>query len=166
MIYFIGTFDYTIDPKGRLTVPNKFKIALGNTFIIKTQTKGNYSCICLYSNEDFQNTLEEIRQTAKNRFDRDRKTFVFCEGSNEVTPDAKGRILVPSMTLEEAGIESECIMVGMFDHVEVWNPEQYKAYSKELKAEEIFEEEAYVSEGHAELKMRANGDFLKANRED
>ena len=160
---FVGTFDYTVDSKGRLTVPSKFKNELGEKFMIRVHTQGKYVCIGLYNDEGFKNAYEESLREAKNNAERKRKTFAFYAGANEVSPDGKGRILVPLMTLQKAGITNECIMVGMDDHVEVWNPERFDAYFNEVEEDEILEETSYASESRIEAERRANGDFLGGN---
>lgn len=157
---FVGTFAYTVDLKGRLTIPSKFKNELGETFITRVHTQGKYVCIGLYNDEGFKNAYEESLREARNSVEKKRKTFAFYAGANEVSPDAKGRILVPLMTLQKAGITNECVMVGMYDHVEVWNPERFNAYCNEVEEDGILEETSYASESRIEAERRANGDFL------
>ena len=115
----IGEFNHTIDAKGRLSVPSKFRTILGDTFVI---SKGIDQCLIVYSEEEWSafqaklNTLPTFDDDA-----REVKRF-FGSGSAYVEVDQHGRILVPSNLQAYAGLTKEVTIVGTTDgKAEIWD---------------------------------------------
>lgn len=113
----IGSYQHTLDPKGRLIVPSKFRNDLGESFIV---TKGMDGCLDVYPNDEwliFVNKLKAL-PTSKEK-NREILRF-FYSGATECEIDKQGRILLPQHLREYAKIEKELMLVGQMNKVEIW----------------------------------------------
>ena len=115
---FMGEYNHTIDAKGRLIVPSKFREQLGNEFVV---TKGLDGCLFLYPNNEwkiFEEKLRTLPLTNKNA-----RTFTrfFLGSAVDGGLDKQGRVLISSALREFAGLEKEVVLVGVLDRVEIWD---------------------------------------------
>ncbi len=122
---FMGEYNHTIDAKGRLIIPAKFREQLGEAFVI---TNGNDGCLNIYTNEDWETFLEKLRVLPNNR---DKREIVrkFVAQANPVEVDKQGRILIPPALREHAALEKDVVLAGVIDKIEVWNKERWDAES-------------------------------------
>ena len=117
---FIGEYHHSIDDKGRLIIPSKFREELGNKFII---TRGIENCLFVYSLESWEkivNKLETLPFTKK-----DARAFIrfFLSGASEAEFDKQGRINITSPLISYANITKECVVIGTGDRLEIWSEE-------------------------------------------
>ena len=91
---FMGEYNHTIDAKGRLIVPSKFREALGDTFVV---TKGLDGCLFVYDNEEWQAFEEKLRSLPITNKEARQFARFFLAGAAEVEVDKQGRILVPNI---------------------------------------------------------------------
>ncbi|MBQ1488531.1 MAG: division/cell wall cluster transcriptional repressor MraZ [Lachnospiraceae bacterium] len=133
---FKSEYNHTIDPKGRLVIPTKFRPGLGNSFVI---TKGIDKCLYFYpvdAWEEMEDKLAKIPLT--NKAGRTFARFMIG-GAAEVDMDAQGRILLPAYLREYAEIIKDTVMIGMVNHVELWAKELRDAASEDVDINEIAE---------------------------
>lgn len=133
---FMGEYNHTIDAKGRLIVPSKLRDALGDHFVV---TKGLDGCLFVYPNEEwgkFEERLSELPITNANarKFAR-----FFLAGAADVEVDKQGRILLPSVLRDFAGLEKDVVFVGVSKRVEIWSREKWEENSTYDDVEEIAE---------------------------
>ena len=117
---FMGEYNHSVDAKGRLIVPSKFREQLGNEFVV---TKGLDGCLFVYSQEEWiEESLREKPLTSK-----DARKFMrfFFAGAANCEVDKQGRILLPANLREYAGIDKEVVSVGVFSRVEIWSKERW-----------------------------------------
>ena len=117
-----GEFNHSIDPKGRLIIPSKFREILGEDFVI---TKGLDGCLFLYPNNEwkvFENKLRTLPLTNKNA-----RTFTrfFLGSAVDGGLDKQGRALISSALRTYAKLEKDVVLAGMLNRVEIWNKEQW-----------------------------------------
>lgn len=119
----MGEYSHTIDAKGRLIVPSKFREELGNEFVV---TKGLDGCLFVYSNEEWHRIEESLRE--KPLTSREARKFMrfFFAGAACCEVDKQGRILLPANLREFAGIEKDVVSVGVYSRVEIWSKEKYE----------------------------------------
>ena len=122
---FIGEYPYSLDTKGRVNVPAKFRQSLSkkneNTFII---TRGMDSCIYVYPLiqwKKIENNLREISSLSKIHRTFVRNTARYASSS---TYDKQGRITLTPSLIEYAKIKKEVLIIGMINKMEIWNPKQ------------------------------------------
>ena len=138
---FMGEYNHTIDAKGRLIVPSKFRESLGDMFVV---TKGLDGCLFVYDNNEwnaFEEKLKSLPLTNK-----DARTFVrfFLAGAAEVEVDKQGRILVPGVLREFAGLKKDVVLIGVASRIEIWDRERFDGAA-------VYEDMDEIAEHMAEL---------------
>ncbi len=119
---FMGEYNHTIDTKGRLIIPSKFREALGDTFVV---TKGLDGCLFVYDNEEWNVFEEKLRSLPITN--RDARKFVrfFLAGATEAEIDKQGRILVPNVLREFADLQKDVVLIGVASRIEIWSRERF-----------------------------------------
>ena len=129
---FLGQYAHTVDAKGRVFVPAKYRDGLGETFVI---TRGTAKCITVYPMsewEKFTAKIEELPQAQAAKIRR----FIFGNAS-DVTVDAQGRINIAQNLREYAGIDKNAVILGLGSYLEIWSEEAWKAESELESSAEI-----------------------------
>ena len=124
----LGEFHHNIDEKGRLVIPTKFREELQNNFIV---TKGLEKCLCIYTQDSFNNLVRQIDALSFTKKDVRTFTRFFYSSANECEMDKNGRINIVNNLKSYAELEKECIIVGVNDHAEIWNENLYNDFMKE-----------------------------------
>ncbi len=121
----MGEYHHTIDDKGRIFVPAKFRPELGEQFVV---TRGLESCLFVYSMSEWNkivsklNTLPFTKQSVRN-FSR-----FFLSGATIVELDKQGRINITSPLTTYASLEKECIIIGVGERLEIWNEKAWNEF--------------------------------------
>ena len=139
---FIGEYHHSIDDKGRLIIPSKFREELGNNFII---TRGIENCLFVYSLDSWNERVRKIESLPFTK--KDARTFArfFLSGASEAEFDKQGRINITSPLISYAKITKECIVIGTGDRLEIWSEELWNEFFTSAKdsmsdiAENLFE---------------------------
>ena len=123
---FIGEYNHSIDTKGRLNIPSKFRGELGEEFIV---TKGLDNCLFVYPLDEWkvlENKLKQLPMT-----NRDARAFVrfFFSGATECELDNQGRIRIPNNLREHALLEKEAVIIGVGTRIEIWGNDQWQQYN-------------------------------------
>ena len=115
---FMGEYNHSVDAKGRLIVPSKFREQLGNEFVV---TKGLDGCLFVYSQEEWNKFVAELESLP--RMNKDARIFkrYFFGSASEGSFDKQGRVLVPPSLRKNAHLEKEVVLVGVQDRVEIWD---------------------------------------------
>lgn len=125
---FLGEYQHTLDAKGRVSLPRKFRDATGSRLVV---SKGLDDCLYVYTSEGYREFIERVFETSA--FDRSGRAIRrhFTAGSDEVEVDSAGRIGLKTVLREYAGIEKDVIVAGIGDHIEIWDAEKWAAYEDE-----------------------------------
>ncbi len=120
---FLGEYTHIIDDKGRLTIPARFRNKLATGLVL---TRGLDTCLQIYPDAGWQSLAERISglPTSDKRV-RAYRRRVFS-GAVDLIPDRQGRILVPPYLRKFAQIESEVVVAGSFDYIEIWSVELWQ----------------------------------------
>jgi MraZ protein len=121
---FLGEFQHSLDAKGRIILPSRFRTDLESGLVI---TRGLDSCLWVMPSMAFNEWAETLRERAR-RGDprwRDVLRFIFS-GAHEDHPDKQGRISVPEHLREHAGLEREVTITGNDDRIEVWRRDRWE----------------------------------------
>ena len=143
MSMFMGEYHHSIDDKGRLIIPSKFRNDLGDEFVI---TRGIENCLFAYPKDNWErivNKLETLPFTKK-----DARTFTrfFLSGATAAEFDKQGRINITSPLISYANIIKECVIIGTGDRLEIWALEEWNNFFDSAKnnmsdiAENLFNE--------------------------
>ena len=131
---FMGEYNHTIDAKGRLIIPSKFREQLGEEFVL---TKGLDGCLSIYPMnewEAFEEKLRALPLTNKNA-----RTFsrFFVAGATTCELDKQGRILIPQNLRQYAKLQKDLVIVGASNRAEIWDQEKWEQMCGEVTSEMI-----------------------------
>lgn len=136
MHMFMGEYNHTIDAKGRLIIPSKFREALGDEFVV---TKGLDGCLFVFDGIEWSAFEEKLK--ALPITNKDARQFVrfFLAGAASVEVDKQGRILVPNVLREFADLSKDVTLIGVGSRIEIWDKTRYEGASAYDDMEEIAE---------------------------
>ena len=132
---FMGEYNHSIDAKGRIIVPAKFREELGDEFVV---TLGLDGCLFLYPNAEWEEFVAQLKQLPGNRQARQLQRY-FLAGAVNCEVDKQGRILIPAKLREHAKLEKEVVFVGVLGKIEIWSKEQWDANNDFGNVESIAE---------------------------
>lgn len=124
---FLGEYQHSLDTKGRIIVPAKFREELGAKFIA---TKGLDNCIFLYPLEEWRTIEEKLRALPFTRSDVRSFARFFFSGASELDMDKQGRIVLPPNLREYAGISKDLTVIGVGSRVEIWAGQGWAEYNQ------------------------------------
>jgi len=125
---FIGEYQHTMDGKGRLFIPAKFREGLGDRFVV---TKGLDRCLFLYSLDEWALMEMKLRRLPLAKADARAFARLFFAGAAELEVDKQGRILIPANLREYAGLTKDVAVIGVASRVEIWDHGEWLRYSGE-----------------------------------
>jgi MraZ protein len=141
---FMGEYNHTIDAKGRLIVPSKFREALGDTFVV---TKGLDGCLFVYDNEEWSIFEEKLKLLPITNKDARKFVRFFLAGAAEVEVDKQGRILIPNVLREFAELNKDVVLIGVASRIEIWSKERFENETTCEDMDEIAEHMAELGLG-------------------
>jgi MraZ protein len=127
---FLGRFEHTLDDKGRLTIPAKYRNTLATGVVI---TRGLDGCLWVFASSEWDAIAGKIRTLSLLK--KDARSFVrlFFSEATDAVPDKQGRVHVPSYLREYANLQDEVIVAGSYNRLELWNPEGYVEENSRLQ---------------------------------
>jgi MraZ protein len=128
---FLGEYEHTIDAKGRLAVPARFRGQLDHGAVL---SKGMGKCLSVYTMQRWEEKSNELVANKANEELRDFERRIFPSAS-EVELDGQGRLVIPAKLRAYAGLESEVTVAGVRDHIEIWDRGTWQEYQNRLDAE-------------------------------
>ena len=131
---FMGEYNHTVDAKGRLIVPSKFRDQLGDEFVV---TKGMDGCLFVFDNSEWQAFEAKLRSLPM--IDKEARQFTryFLAGAASLEVDKQGRILLPAVLREFADITKDAVLVGVGNRVEIWSKDRWEGTITYQDMEEI-----------------------------
>lgn len=135
---FMGEHQHSIDGKGRVIIPARFREELGDKFIV---TRGLDSCLFVYPQEEWDKLEKKLKGLSFTKADARAFTRFLFSGAVECEADKQGRALIPQSLREHASLDKEVIVIGVSTRVEIWSREVWEKYKEEanLSFEEISE---------------------------
>lgn len=133
---FMSEYNHSIDTKGRVIVPVKFRESLGAEFIV---TKGLDGCLFVFPNEEWHIFEEKLKSLPMSNKDARKFVRFFLAGAAMVELDKQGRILIPPVLRECAGLEKDVVVVGVGNRVEIWDKGRWEESTTFNDMDEIAE---------------------------
>lgn len=124
----MGEFQHSMDDKGRLTVPSKFRDALGASFVV---TRGLDQCLFVYPMEEWGNMEQKLKALPMMKADARAFSRFFFSGATECELDKQGRVHLPGNLREYAKLDKDCVVLGVSSRVEIWSKETWEQYFNE-----------------------------------
>lgn len=126
---FLGQFDHTIDAKGRMAVPAKFRGQLEDGAII---SKGMGRCLSVYTMQRWEEKSAELVAGKESDALREIERRIYASAS-EVELDGQGRLVIPAKLRTYAELNSDVTVAGVRDHIEIWDRAVWKEYEAKLE---------------------------------
>jgi len=133
-----GEYNHTIDAKGRVTVPSRFREVLGDHFVI---TRGFDGCLAAYPAERWDRIEKNLMALSLTNAAGRKLTRLFLGNAIECDVDKMGRILIPQPLRNAAGISRDVVITGLGDRVEVWDSEAWNKVNGADALENLSEDE-------------------------
>lgn len=144
VLMFMGEYNHTVDAKGRVIIPAKFRDALGDSFVV---TKGLDGCLFVFAMDEWKNFEEKLRALPIANKDARKFSRFFLAGAADIEADKQGRALLPSNLREFAGLEKDVVLVGVSSRVEIWSRERWEDSTAFDNMDEIAEHMADLGLG-------------------
>ncbi len=134
---FTGEYRHSVDDKGRVAVPAKFRVQLeGGAFIARWLD----ACLAIFPRAAWQELADKvgglpIGDASARNFSR-----ALFANAYEIGPDRQGRVVLPAALREIAGLTAEAVVVGARDHAEIWAPDRWQDYRRAMDAPEAMAE--------------------------
>lgn len=121
----MGEYQHTIDEKGRMIIPSKFRDELGARFII---TRGLDNCLFVYPEQEWRNIEQKLKSLPFTRSDARAFTRFFFSGATECELDKQGRVNIPANLRQYSKLAKDCVVIGVSSRVEIWSKEVWSEY--------------------------------------
>ncbi len=114
---FLGEFHHTVDDKGRVVLPSKFRDLLERGAIV---SKGD-GCLFIYTIEEFQSVAKDLREKSRMSASAREAARAFFAGASDITPDKQGRLTIPQSLRNYAKLEKDVTVLGVYSRIELWD---------------------------------------------
>lgn len=132
---FKGEYAHNIDKKGRIIVPARFREELGD---VVTVTKGFDNCLYVYTPQQYEEMYQQILKLPETNRDVRRYQRSFLTSAWDCEFDNQGRITLPSKLVLKAGLIKECMVLGVGNHLEIWDKEKW--IIEEEESDKVYDE--------------------------
>ncbi len=133
----MGEYNHTIDAKGRLIIPARFRDELGDHFVV---TRGMGSCLSIYPMKYWERMVEKISTLpVTDKKVRDFKRYI-VSAATECELDKMGRILLPQSLRRFAGLSKEVVLVGQLELIEIWDKDMWDKEQKPFEDPECLDD--------------------------
>lgn len=124
---FIGEYSHTIDVKGRLAMPAKFRAKLQRGAVV---TRGLDSCLFVFSAAEWKKFAEQVVSAPLTKANSRAFSRFLLAGAVEAEFDKQGRILIPEYLRAHAGLSKKTVVAGLGSRIEIWDDAAWQKYSK------------------------------------
>jgi MraZ protein len=139
---FVGEYEHTLDDKGRITLPAKFRNSFPDGLML---TRGMDGCLYVYAQAEWKSLVDSHLASLDPLSQDDRMIQRhFFSGASEAAPDKQGRIGIPPKLAAHARLGREVVIAGVFDHLEIWDRAAWRAQLEDVerRAEDVAERRA------------------------
>jgi len=127
----LGEYKHSLDTKGRLAVPAKFREKLGAGAII---TRGLDKCLFIFGANEWEVLVQKLMNLPLAQANSRAFVRLMLAGASDAKVDAQGRILVPDYLRKYAGLKKQAVVTGLYNRMEVWDEEEWRAYKQKTEA--------------------------------
>jgi len=121
----MGEYHHSIDEKGRIIIPSKFRNELGDSFVI---TRGLENCLFVYSLVEWNKIVDRLKKLPFTKKDARNFTRFFLSGATVTELDKQGRANINQSLIDFAKLEKECIVIGVNDRLEIWSKDGWENF--------------------------------------
>ncbi len=114
---FVGTFEHSLDDKGRIVLPSTFRSSLGEKGFLSQYER----CLGLWTEEGFTDVARRLTEKVRDGLTTHNAVRAFAANAVEVKLDSQGRITIPQRLRDYAGLATDAVIIGAFDRIEIWD---------------------------------------------
>lgn len=129
---FIGEYTASIDDKGRVSIPSKFRQGLGSTVVV---TRGLDSSLFLYTLEEWKKLAEKLASLPISTANTRAFSRLMLAGAMDCEVDKQGRIILPAYLKDFAKISKKVVVAGLYSRIEIWSEELWSSYKEQTEKE-------------------------------
>lgn len=129
---FKGQYPHSIDEKGRIAIPTKFRSALEGGAVV---TKGLDGCLFLYTAKEWEAQAIKIAQLPISKSDSRAFNRHMLSGAMDVELDKQGRVVLPDYLRKFAGLGKKAVVAGLYNRIEIWDATRWEEYKKKTEGE-------------------------------
>ncbi len=127
---FLGEYKHSVDTKGRMALPARFRAGLRRGLVI---TRGLDRCLFVYPKAEWEKLAEKLVQLPISQSDSRAFTRLMLAGAMEVDIDSQGRVVVPDYLREYARVSKKVIVAGLYNRLEIWNEKDWQKYKADTE---------------------------------
>lgn len=127
---FIGEYNHSLDDKGRLAVPKKFREDLSTGAVV---TRGLDTCLFLYTRKEWEKLAEKLANLPFAQANTRAFARLMLAGAMDVEMDKQGRVILPEYLRSFAGMKKNVVVAGLYNRLELWDEERWQAYKKQTE---------------------------------
>ena len=125
---FMGEYHHSIDEKGRLIIPSKFRTELGESFVI---TRGLENCLFVYSLVEWNKITDKLRKLPFTKQNARNFNRFLLSGATITELDKQGRANIPTTLVNFASLDKDCVIIGVNDRLEIWSKSKWEDFFSE-----------------------------------
>ncbi len=126
---FYGEYEHTLDNKGRIIIPSKFRVAMKENYVEKFYiTRGLDECLFMFPQDEWKTQEAKFRAMPFTKSDARKFNRLFFSGAVDVVPDGQGRLLIPKYLKDYAYIKKDIVIIGVSSRIEIWSKEKWNDF--------------------------------------
>ena len=129
---FIGEYNYSLDTKGRVALPAKFRSSLGREVVV---TRGLDNCLFVYTKAEWKNLAEKLSSLPISQANTRAFSRLMLAGAMDVKIDSQGRAMLPDYLRKYAGMKKKVVIAGLYNRLEMWDETKWNAYKSKTEKE-------------------------------
>lgn len=127
---FIGEYNHTVDEKGRLAIPTKFRKELKGGAVV---TRGLDNCLFVYSMTEWKKLAEKLSALPFSQANSRAFSRLMLAGAMDVEIDKQGRVVLPEYLRRYAGIAKDAVVAGLYGRIEIWDKKSWESYKEKTE---------------------------------
>ena len=127
---FIGEYKHSVDDKGRMAIPAKFRKSLAGGVVV---TRGIDPHLYIFPAEEWAKLADKIAKLSITQANSRAFSRHMLGGASEAEIDSQGRILIPEYLRKHAGISNQAVVIGLYDRVEIWSDERWHEHHAKIE---------------------------------
>ena len=127
---FIGEYNYSVDTKGRLAIPSKFRAALKSGAVV---TRGLDNCLFVYTKTEWTVLAKKLASLPISQANSRAFSRLMLAGAMDVKLDGQGRVILPDYLRQYAAVKKKVVIAGLFNRLEIWDETKWKSYKNQTE---------------------------------
>jgi len=129
---FIGEYKHSLDEKGRLAIPTKFRKELSKGAVV---TRGLDTSLFLFPKEEWDKLAQKLASLPLGQSNSRAFARLMLAGAMDITLDKQGRVVLPEYLRSYASLKKSTVVAGLYNRLEIWDEEKWEVYKKKVESD-------------------------------